>query len=99
MMDLVRFKATMEQLDTICGFAVPMFDCGVVQVDANTFGFSYDALCSVVVRFEEGKISEWAEVLPEEIADQEPTFTFATFGEWFDHQKEMGFPSDMAVMA
>lgn len=87
-MNLAQFKALLVRLDSECGHKVPMFNCGVSQIDGNTFAFSYDALCGVIVRFEaDGSVKEWVEAVPGDEEHYEAHFTHLDVGVWVEHQK------------
>lgn len=63
-----------------------MYNC-VRQLGCNVFAYSYDALCTEILRFnEDGSIDEWADARDDDWKHYEPHFTYEGTEEWFRDQ-------------
>jgi hypothetical protein len=65
------------------------------HVAPNVFAFSYDALCTELLRFnEDGTVDEWTEANYDDHEHYEPHFQHASVEEWKVHQQAAIQPID-----
>ena len=85
-MTLEDFKAHLAELHRRSGDATMMYNCAR-QLGADVFAFSYDALCTEIMRFNsDGTIEEWCDAAEDDWEHYEAHFVHANTEEWMRNQ-------------